>query len=402
MFDNVAFNVVIGLVFIYLLYSLLGTILSEIIATNIGLRARNLKEAVDRMLSDSEKLSFWERLIDSFRLMKNPKNERIDKFYNNPEIKYLGSSGIFSNPSSFKSESFSRTLLYELNGSGPLDKNKIEAELIKFTTLVTQKEVVATPGVSEQYSRTLDLQSAQFVLSLFNYSERDLIKFKLHLEAWFDRTMEQATEWYKRKIQVILLFIGFFMAWFFNADTFNIINKLSIDKDARGKLVSLASAYVQNNEAPKTDTATINLLKINQAKLNEILLIKKKLDVDIDKANSVLGAGSWLPDNLTVSYDSVEKKFVAVPAVDEALLKHRLPIRKVHGVSFYEFGFRQKLDSFFSLFFPHFGGFLITALAISLGAPFWFDLLNKLMQLRTSIKQPTDAKEPVSDNTIRR
>jgi len=37
-------------------------------------------------------------------------------------------------------------------------------------------------------------------------------------------------------------------------------------------------------------------------------------------------------------------------------------------------------------------GWLITALAISLGAPFWFDLLNKLMTLRGSIKTKDASK----------
>ena len=34
-------------------------------------------------------------------------------------------------------------------------------------------------------------------------------------------------------------------------------------------------------------------------------------------------------------------------------------------------------------------GWLITAIALSLGAPFWFDLLNKFMKLRSSISIPT-------------
>ena len=39
-------------------------------------------------------------------------------------------------------------------------------------------------------------------------------------------------------------------------------------------------------------------------------------------------------------------------------------------------------------------GWVITALALSLGAPFWFDLLNKLMKLRGSVATPTsDNKE---------
>lgn len=120
MFDNVAINVVIGLVFVCLLYSLFATILSKIIATKMGLRARNLKEAVDRMLNDEEKdkQGFWPRLWDSLKLMKNPKNPRITNFYNHPEIKYLGSTGIFKIPSQFKAVSFSKTLLYLLNETG--------------------------------------------------------------------------------------------------------------------------------------------------------------------------------------------------------------------------------------------------------------------------------------------
>ena len=52
MFNNVAFDVVLGLVFIYLLYSLLVTILGEIISTKLGIRARLLRIAVERMLND--------------------------------------------------------------------------------------------------------------------------------------------------------------------------------------------------------------------------------------------------------------------------------------------------------------------------------------------------------------
>ncbi len=38
-------------------------------------------------------------------------------------------------------------------------------------------------------------------------------------------------------------------------------------------------------------------------------------------------------------------------------------------------------------FFGSFWGYLITALAISLGAPFWFDVLNKLIRMRGSIQK---------------
>ncbi|HZI24684.1 MAG TPA: hypothetical protein VFD46_06380, partial [Chryseolinea sp.] len=113
MLNNVALDVVIGLLFVYLLYSLLATVLSEIIATTLGLRARNLKEALNRMLNDEGDIKKGRlfRFLDSLNIMKNPKNPVINNFYNHPEIKYLGSSGVFRNPSTFKAISFSKTIL---------------------------------------------------------------------------------------------------------------------------------------------------------------------------------------------------------------------------------------------------------------------------------------------------
>ena len=46
-------------------------------------------------------------------------------------------------------------------------------------------------------------------------------------------------------------------------------------------------------------------------------------------------------------------------------------------------------------------GFLITAFAISLGAPFWFDLLNKFINLRVSGAKPDDkSSTPVSKTAL--
>ena len=128
MFNSIALDVIIGLMFIYLLYSLLATVITEIIATQLGLRSRNLKEAIDRMLTDEENTGKLRRLWDSLRLIKNPKNRIITNFYDHPEIKYLGSTGIFKTPSSFKAVSFSKTLMCVLFGDGPVNKDQIDAK----------------------------------------------------------------------------------------------------------------------------------------------------------------------------------------------------------------------------------------------------------------------------------
>jgi len=64
MINNVAFDVVIGNIFIFLLYSLPATVVAEIIATKFGLRAGNLKEALNRIVTDKEHLNPTGRLCD--------------------------------------------------------------------------------------------------------------------------------------------------------------------------------------------------------------------------------------------------------------------------------------------------------------------------------------------------
>lgn len=387
MFNNIAFDIVIGMVFIYLLYSLFATVLSEMLATWVGLRARNLKEAIDRMLNDEDQkvhgLSY--RIIDSLKLLKNPDNLRVRNFYNHPEIKYLGSTGVFKVPSSFKSESFSKTIIYLLSGEGAADKTRIEDRLKK---LCTQDETLTAE------ENIFDKETANYVLSIWNNSFGDVVKFKLKLEAWFDRTMEQATEWYKRKIQVVLLILGFLMAWFFNADTFTIIGKLSTDKAAREQMVSMATAYLSNHSerhaVAATDSSSAEETSAMTARYDSLLEVKRQLQSDIDNANSLLGSGAWLPDSVLILTDQFKHKKMYTPLLDESTL---LSMRrgKIPADGYLTFSTGDKWRYFFGLFFPHFFGFLITAIAISLGAPFWFDLLNKMMKLRTSTKQDTDS-----------
>lgn len=57
MLNVVVLDVVIGLVFIYLLYSLLVTIIQEIIATQFGFRAKILQRSIFRRLDDENKFS---------------------------------------------------------------------------------------------------------------------------------------------------------------------------------------------------------------------------------------------------------------------------------------------------------------------------------------------------------
>lgn len=57
MFDNVVLNIFIGLIFIFLLYSLLASILQELFASWCSLRSKMLQKALRRMLLDQNTTS---------------------------------------------------------------------------------------------------------------------------------------------------------------------------------------------------------------------------------------------------------------------------------------------------------------------------------------------------------
>jgi hypothetical protein len=367
MFNSVALEVVIGLLFIYLLYSLLATVLSEMIASVLGLRARNLKEAINRMLTDDKPRSRVRRFFSSLRIMKSPRNPVIDGFYDHPEIKYLGGTGMFRKPSFIRAESFSKALVGELSGDGRVTGEKIGAVL----------NVSANGpgnGLSGEQKGAIDPESAGYILGLWEESGREVARFRLLLEDWFNRTMQQASEWYRRKIQLVLVVLGFGMAWFFCADTFVIVKKLSVDRNAREQMVGLADAYLRNQPAQADST---------------LLSVKRKLDADLAGANSLLGSGGWLPDRIAVTLDPVSHIRTYSPQVDPNCLSSTQ--RKISGGMLAP-TFGDKVGYLFRLAYYHFFGFLITAIAISLGAPFWFDLLNKFMKLRTAARDKPGAK----------
>lgn len=426
MFNSVVLDVVIGLLFIYLLYSLLASILSEIAATAMNLRAHNLKEAIDRMLNDDKQNGWFRRLLDSMNILKNPKNPVVNAFYNHPEIKYQGSSGTNKDPSNFKASSFSKALIELLADKGPLTREHLESKLNKEVIEITAKKKkqknteeakakskgqkkyavkriisqfiqwvwISYPNMEDTVKEKLGTETAGFIRNLWKESQGDVERFKLLLEGWFEKTMVHTLEWYKRKIRWVTFVIGFLLAWFFYADTFVIVKILSTDKNARNQIVSMATTYVQSSPSIQ-----------DSVKLDSLLVIKKQLQQDILKANNILGFGGWPPDTVYVNLDPTKNTRFYIPPIDEKSIpkivrdsitkKFELAcepgkkFKKPGNEYVFEVGFSgiEKFHYLFRLLKNHFLGFLMTAIAISLGAPFWFDLLNKIMKLRTSSKE---------------
>jgi hypothetical protein len=356
---------VIGLVFIFLLYSLLATILQEIIATIIGLRARVLKKGIKRMLDDGEKSKPLSAL-----------------FYRHPLIKYLAEGKNHSKPSYLSAQNFSKVLIDLLRG-----KDAKPGE--DFTSMI-QKALDDKQMKWEKIG--INEETSEYLKSLWADAQGDVDKFKSMLEKWFDDTMERAIGWYKKRVQLILFGIGLFIAIFFNVDTISISQKLSRDPKLAEQLANNASAYMKTHEALGEQ------LRENTAKQKNTLSPKDSITIEntsaaldsidlavINKANSLIDSAN------------------AMIKADIANVNHLLALGwECHCPSI------CKCRICFNKNFHWWSiiGWLVTALAISLGAPFWFDLLNKLMKIKgtgknsgeNSEKEPKESKRADAAN----
>lgn len=161
--------------------------------------------------------------------------------------------------------------------------------------------------------------------------------FKKRIGEWYDSIMDRASGYYKRMTQKILILVGIVMAVVLNADTLALYRSLETNPETLEKVVAAAEAVAQNESV---DDLVQTDLEYELA-LEQLRQIKG----EVDELRSPLGMG-W--QNINLAEMTVYNWAVKVL------------------------------------------GWIITAIAISLGAPFWFDLLRKIVNLRSSGEKPAD------------
>jgi hypothetical protein len=446
MINSPVLDTAIGLIFIFLLYSLLATSINEAIATLFSLRARTLKRGIiDGMLSNSKHKEWvWESSLKaignffkelSFFIIgykPNKKSKLGDKFYNHPIIKNYGSSDRFSIPSYIPKENFSTILIEILEEYWNSHKedistyirknditNNVDLENIpritKISYLIKYLQSIEPEKLKEEFKNNdmhIDPEILQILTLYLNKSYQNIETFTAQLETWYDDSMNRISGWYKRQIQFVLFFIGLTIAITFNVDIIDIAGKLSTDKDARDKLVELSiksaddlkkDSSVQKPDTKDTLNQNQNSNKIENDSIakNKIEKIEKELNGRVKDANNLLAIG-WGDYGLKKDSVATMKNYVCeIKKLHDTVKKHiTIPPSKIKdSTAIYNHAamlalydkhwFKLKVGYVASNF--HKGrkplGFLLLAFGICLGAPFWFDLLQKMIKVRGSGKK---------------
>jgi hypothetical protein len=374
MINSGIIDIVIGLVFIYLLYSLLTTVIQEIIASHFGFRGKMLERAIFRMLEDDNK--FNSKFKSVFYLFKKSgnggrKNSASGEFYNHPLIKFLGESDSRNKPSYLNKECFSKVIVDLLRGEQVKPEDDVTVLIQK--SLDEQKTNWGNAKIGKE--------THSFLTSIWADAKGDVPKFRKSLENWYDETMDRASGWYKKHTQFVLFFVGLTISIVFNVDTLKIIERLEKDPKLREQLVQQAAVFQESH--PDLDKK----LLLQEAENNKFLAHYSKNEL---LASDSLRNIKWNDSLKLANYLEIKSKRDTLFNQANSLIKN--DINNVHhslGLGWEEFDNSSVLNIFYSLI-----GWMVTALALSLGAPFWFDLLNKLMKLRGSVATPTsDDKE---------
>ena len=293
MFGSATVDIAIGLVFVYLVLSLVVSAAQEVLETIIKLRGAHLAKGIEKLLGAA----------------------RAREFFASAPVAALSPDRWFGagtrKPSYIPSRTFATVVLDMIvpaTGAGPR------------TLAAVQRAVEATADPDLKRSLTTLLDGAQ-----------TLDEVQARLQRWFDDQMDRVSGWYRRKAQVITLTLGLLVAVSMNADTLAIVRSLSNDSTVRASLVAQAQEAARQ---PLRSATADDMKREADARAADT---KAKIEA-AQGLGLPVGFGWWNDVPRAVSPRA------AAP------------------------------------------GWLLTALAISLGAPFWFDMLGKVVSIRAANK----------------
>jgi hypothetical protein len=289
MFDFAALEVALGLIFVYLVLSLVSSALNETISSIFSWRAKFLREGIANLLDP-----------------KDTKNGEalMEKLYENPLI-----DGLVRPVSRWRRKRY----------PSYIPAQTFVAALLDFDGRTTRRRL------QELVDAAPSPQVRDALGQLLKYVHGDVAAFQLAAERWFDDSMERVSGWYRRRVQLMLWLLAAAIVLALNVDTVRIAQALWDDRTVRAAVVARAEAAGAQQQEPD-----IKRVAKDVGSLEEL-----KIPLGWTSETRPGGGGAW-----------------AVTIALKAL------------------------------------GLLLTAAALTLGAPFWFDTLSKVARIRSAGAPP--------------
>ena len=189
----------------------------------------------------------------------------------------------------------------------------------------------AKRSVEEAINAIPSVQARKALMTLWTEANGDAVAFRRAVESWFDDAMERVSGWYRRRVHLVMWVLALAVVVVLNVDTVRIADHLWKDKTVRAAIV----ARTENPPATGTGTPPVTAVATDVDTLKEL--------------NLPIGwSAETRPDDSWDWFLTVWRKAI---------------------------------------------GLVLTAAALTLGAPFWFDLLGKVARVRSAGARPEKAEK---------
>jgi hypothetical protein len=192
--------------------------------------------------------------------------------------------------------------------------------------------VVDARGAAAVVKDMPESEAKRALLALLADAGGDLERFRHSVETWYDDAMGRVSGWYRRRIGKWLWFWAIVLVLALNADTIQIARTLWTDAPVRAAVVAEAQRAADQGQAATAADAS-NLQQV-AGNVQDLQSLRVPLGWSL-RAHD--------PQEIPRSFDDLTTKVL---------------------------------------------GLLLTALALTVGAPFWFDVLNRIAHIRSTGSPP--------------
>jgi len=187
-------------------------------------------------------------------------------------------------------------------------------------------------------------------------SQNNLVEFEKGVNFFYENAMDRAGGWYKKQIKRILLALGFVIAVCLNIDTLDIAKEALKDKKS---LKESADKIVANMEKfVKADNTATQVVKID------------------NESGKIIFSSSPINDTLLTN--------AGISRLNDLRIEYEHSSSIKLGYDNFEDFLKQWRENFFLKLI----GVIVTAFALQLGSNYWFDMINKVINIRSAGKKP--------------
>jgi hypothetical protein len=414
MFNSAIIEVIVGMIFIYSLLSILVTQVNTLVTNVLNTRAKHLMDGIRQIISDPviqakflshpliqivppEKEAMPEEVLSAQSAEVVSNRQPLSVNYIPPTLFSQALLDIIAAQAArnlYKplydaveralngaDEARAREMVRRLQGS-TLTTDELRAYFETLNAPARQSLIITLDRVQKaQTALTMDDSQAKLIplmegirhiqdpifqkaMDTLLATARSVDEAAAKMEFWFNARMDQLSDTYRRNIQYLSILIGMLMAITLNVDSLHVARTLWDDPALRATIAATAQASIDNgtlqndiNAQPQPgiegETTSDDALQAARNSIDELLNLRLPIGWEL----TAVEGGCATPSENPAECNNPRNLWNLLPTNNPDWL----------GMILWKLA-----------------GYAVTIIAIAQGAPFWFELLNRLARGRSS------------------